>query len=137
MLYDIFYVSHYAPDNILTLYTGSSVIRNQQDFYFYTIWMDFRRRRIHQYLYQSHFCSKMPIVQLQPEISVTQLKRGLHILELYQKLFGCGSISPKSQSSDVIEDHVHNVKQIVEIVIPWIETYVLPSSGKTANFVHI
>ena len=72
-------------------------------------------------------------VQLQPEVNVAQLNRGVHILKLFQKLFG-GSIGPKSKGSSIMVWKIYQLKVIVEQFFPWYETYVMPFSGKISNY---
>ena len=69
-----------------------------------------------------------------PEFSVTQHISGLQILYNIQKaLNGIGSVKLKSGSTNVYVFYVHNVKDICKYVIPFLDVYVLPFSGRSAE----
>ena len=69
---------------------------------------------------------------------MTQHHSGLHILYDIQKaLNGIGAIKLKSGSSNVYVFYVHNVKDICNYVIPFMETYVFPFSGLSVSWLLI
>lgn len=73
-------------------------------------------------------------VSLQPIFSVAQHKNGINILYSFKELFGTGSVVEKSGSNDVWVYTLKGYRQIIEHVIPFLETYVQPFSCKTNEF---
>lgn len=69
-------------------------------------------------------------VNLQPVFNVSQHKNGLNILNSFKELFGTGSVVEKSGSPDIWVYTLKGYKQIIEHVIPFLETYVQPFSCK-------
>lgn len=68
--------------------------------------------------------------------NVTQryAERGLKLLESLKTLFGVGSIVEKSGSPHIFVYTVKGYKQIIEQIIPFLETYVQPYSCKKEEY---
>lgn len=62
--------------------------------------------------------------------NVSQHVNGITILNSFKDLFGVGSVVEKSGSPDIWVYTVKGYKQIIEHVIPFLETYVQPFSCK-------
>jgi LAGLIDADG endonuclease len=73
-------------------------------------------------------------INLQPVFNVTQHENGLKILYSFKELFRCGSIVEKSGSPHIWVYTLKGYKQIIEHVIPFLETYVQPFSCKKEEF---
>lgn len=73
-------------------------------------------------------------VNLQPVFNVSQHVNGLFILNSFKELFGVGSVVEKSGSPDIWVYTLKGYKQIIEYVIPFLETYVQPFSCKTTEY---
>lgn len=73
-------------------------------------------------------------VNIQPVFNVSQHKNGLNILNSFKELFDCGSVVAKSGSPDIFVYTLKGYKQIIEHVIPFLETYVQPFSCKKDEY---
>ena len=62
-------------------------------------------------------------VNIQPVFNVSQHKNGLDILNSFKELFNCGSVVKKSGSPDIYVYTLKGYKQIIEHVLPFLETY--------------
>jgi hypothetical protein len=66
--------------------------------------------------------------------NVSQHVNGITILNSFKDLFGVGSVVEKSGSPDIRVYTVKGYKQIIEHVIPFLETYVQPFSCKKIEY---
>ena len=73
-------------------------------------------------------------VNIQPVFNVSQHKNGLDILNSFKELFNCGSVVEKSGSPDIFVFTLKGYKQIIEHVLPFLETYVQPFSCKKEEY---
>jgi hypothetical protein len=73
-------------------------------------------------------------VNIQSIFNVTQHKNVLNILNSYKELFNAGSIVLKSGSSDIYVYTLKGYKQIIKLVLPFLETYVCPFSCKMEEY---
>ena len=73
-------------------------------------------------------------VNLQPVFNVSQHENGLKILYSFKELFGTGSIVEKSGSPHIWVYTLKGYKQIIEHVLPFLETYVQPFSCKKNEY---
>ncbi len=73
-------------------------------------------------------------VNLQPVFNVSQHENGLKILNSFKELFGTGSVVEKSGSPNIWVYTLKGYKQIIEHVIPFLETYVQPFSCKKDEY---
>lgn len=73
-------------------------------------------------------------VNIQSIFNVTQHKNGLDILNSYRELFNAGSVLQKSGSPDIYVYTLKGYKQILKLVIPFLETYMCPFSCKMEEF---
>ncbi len=73
-------------------------------------------------------------VNLQPVFNVSQHVNGINILYSFKELFGAGSVVQKSGSEDVWVYTIKGYKQIIELVLPFLETYVQPYSCKKNEY---
>ena len=73
-------------------------------------------------------------VNLQPIFNVSQHVNGINILYSFKELFGAGSVVKKSGSDDVWVYTIKGYKQIIELVLPFLETYVQPFSCKKDEY---
>ena len=73
-------------------------------------------------------------INIQPVFNVTQHKNGLDILYSFKELFNGGSVVEKSGSIDIYVYTLKGYKQIIEYVIPFLETYVQPFSCKKEEY---
>lgn len=73
-------------------------------------------------------------VNIQPIFNVSQHKNGIDILYSFKELFNGGSVVAKSGSPDVYVYTIKGYKQIIESVIPFLETYVQPYSCKKNEY---
>jgi LAGLIDADG DNA endonuclease family protein len=73
-------------------------------------------------------------VNLQPVFNVSQHVNGINILHSFKELFGAGSVVQKSGSEDVWVYTIKGYKQIIELVLPFLETYVQPYSCKKNEY---
>ena len=73
-------------------------------------------------------------VNIQPVFNVSQHKNGLDILNSFKELFNCGSVVEKSGSPDIYVFTLKGYKQIIEHVLPFLETYVQPFSCKKEEY---
>ena len=73
-------------------------------------------------------------VNIQPIFNVTQHKNGLNILNSYKELFNAGSIVQKSGSPDIYAYTLKGYKQIIKLVLPFLETYLCPFSCKMEEY---
>jgi hypothetical protein len=73
-------------------------------------------------------------VNIQPIFNVTQHKNGLNILNSYKELFNAGSIVQKSGSPDIYVYTLKGYKQIIKLVLPFLETYLCPFSCKMEEY---
>ena len=73
-------------------------------------------------------------INIQPVFNVSQHKNGLEILNSFKYLFQGGSVVEKSGSPDVFVYTLKGYKQIIELVLPFLETYVQPFSCKKPEF---
>jgi len=73
-------------------------------------------------------------INLQPVFNVSQHVNGLRILNSFKELFGTGSLVTKSGSPDIWVYTLKGYKQIIEHVIPFLETYVQPFSCKKTEY---
>jgi hypothetical protein len=74
-------------------------------------------------------------VNIQPVFNVSQHKNGIEILNSFKELFeDAGSLVEKSGSPDVYVYTLKGYKQIIQYVIPFLETYVQPFSCKKDEF---
>lgn len=73
-------------------------------------------------------------VNLQPVFNVSQHVNGINILHSFKELFGAGSVVQKSGSEDVWVYSIKGYKQIIELVLPFLETYVQPYSCKKNEY---
>jgi LAGLIDADG endonuclease len=73
-------------------------------------------------------------VNLQPVFNVSQHVNGINILHSFKELFGAGSVVKKSGSEDVWVYTIKGYKHIIELVLPFLETYVQPFSCKKNEY---
>jgi hypothetical protein len=73
-------------------------------------------------------------VNLQFVFNVSQHKNGLKLLNSFKILFGAGSVVEKSGSNNIWVYTIKGYKQIIEHVIPFLETYVQPFSCKKEEY---
>ncbi len=73
-------------------------------------------------------------VNIQPVFNVSQHKNGLDILYSFKELFNSGSVVEKSGSPDIFVYTLKGYKQIIQQVLPFLETYVQPFSCKKEEF---
>jgi hypothetical protein len=73
-------------------------------------------------------------VSIKPEFNVTQHKNGIDILLSFKEFFEAGSVVLKSGSEDVYVYVVKGINIMTEKVIPFLNTYVQPFSGKRKEF---
>ena len=73
-------------------------------------------------------------VNIQPVFNVSQHKNGLDILNSFKELFNCGSVVEKSGSPVIYVFTLKGYKQIIEHVLPFLETYVQPFSCKKEEY---
>jgi hypothetical protein len=73
-------------------------------------------------------------VNIQPIFNVTQHENGLEILNAYKKLFGAGSIAKKSGSPHVWVYTIKGYKNMISLIIPFLEKYVQPYSCKRKEY---
>lgn len=73
-------------------------------------------------------------VNLQPVFNVSQHENGINILYSFKELFGAGSVVEKSGSPQIWVYTLKGYKQIIEKVIPFLETYVQPFSCKKKEY---
>jgi hypothetical protein len=73
-------------------------------------------------------------VNLQPVFNVSQHENGLKILYSFKELFGVGSVVEKSGSPNIWVYTIKGYKQIIEHIIPFLETYVQPFSCKKDEY---
>jgi len=73
-------------------------------------------------------------VNLQPVFNVSQHVNGINILHSFKELFGAGSVVQKSGSDDVWVYTIKGYKHIIELVLPFLETYVQPFSCKKNEY---
>nr|YP_009710725.1 LAGLIDADG endonuclease type 1 [Amanita phalloides]QFZ98674.1 LAGLIDADG endonuclease type 1 [Amanita phalloides] len=73
-------------------------------------------------------------INIQPIFNVTQHKNGLNILNSYKELFNAGSIVQKSGSPDIYVYTLKGYKQIIKLVLPFLETYLCPFSCKMEEY---
>ena len=73
-------------------------------------------------------------INIQPVFNVSQHKNGLDILYSFKELFNSGSVVEKSGSPDVYVYTLKGYKQIIEHVIPFLETYVQAFSCKKEEY---
>lgn len=73
-------------------------------------------------------------VNIQPVFNVSQHKNGLDILYSFKELFNSGSLVEKSGSPDIFVYTLKGYKQIIQQVLPFLETYVQPFSCKKEEF---
>jgi hypothetical protein len=71
---------------------------------------------------------------IQNIFNVTQHKNGLNILNSYRELFNAGSVLQKSGSPDIYVYTLKGYKQIIKLVIPFLETYTCPFSCKMEEY---
>lgn len=73
-------------------------------------------------------------VNIQPVFNVSQHKNGLDILYSFKELFNSGSLVEKTGSPDIFVYTLKGYKQIIQQVLPFLETYVQPFSCKKEEF---
>ena len=73
-------------------------------------------------------------INIQPIFNVTQHKNGLNILNSYKEFFNAGSIVQKSGSPDIYVYTLKGYKQIIKLVLPFLETYLCPFSCKMEEY---
>ena len=73
-------------------------------------------------------------INIQPVFNVSQHKNGLDLLNSFKELFNCGSVVKKSGSTDIYVYTLKGYKQIIEHVIPFLDTYVQPYSCKKEEY---
>lgn len=73
-------------------------------------------------------------INIQPVFNVSQHKNGLDILNSFKELFNSGSVVEKSGSPDIYVYTLKGYKQIIQHVLPFLETYVQPFSCKKEEF---
>jgi hypothetical protein len=73
-------------------------------------------------------------INIQPVFNVSQHKNGLNILYSFKELFNCGSVVEKSGSTDIYVYTLKGYKQLIEHVIPFLDTYVQPYSCKKEEY---
>lgn len=73
-------------------------------------------------------------VQLQPTFNVTQHENGLPILQSFKDLFESGYLVKKSGSDLVWVYTLKGYKNMIEKVIPFVDTYVSPFSCKRHEY---
>jgi hypothetical protein len=73
-------------------------------------------------------------INIQPVFNVSQHKNGLDILYSFKELFNGGSVVEKSGSIDIYVYTLKGYKQIIEHVIPFLETYVQPFTCKKGEY---
>ncbi len=66
-------------------------------------------------------------LEVRPSFSVSQNSDRSEVLNLFQQLFGCGTIRP-DRSDKTFKYETRNLKDLVEKVIPFFERYPLKSS---------
>nr|ARI44246.1 hypothetical protein [Lentinula edodes] len=76
-------------------------------------------------------------VNIQPVFNVSQHKNGLDILYSFKELFKSGSVVEKSGSPDIFVYTLKGYKQIIQHVLPFLETYVQPFSCKKRRIFYI
>lgn len=73
-------------------------------------------------------------INIQPVFNVSQHKNGLEILNSFKELFKCGSVVKKSGSPDIYVYTLKGYKQIIKHVLPFLDIYVQPFSGKKTEY---
>lgn len=73
-------------------------------------------------------------INIQPVFNVSQHKNGLEISYSFKDLLNSGSVVEKSGSPDIWVYTLKGYKQIIEHVIPFLELYVQPFSGKKEEY---
>jgi len=73
-------------------------------------------------------------VNIQPIFNVTQHKNGLSILNSYKELFNAGSVLVKSGSPEIYAYTLKGYKQIIKLVLRFLETYMCPFSCKMEEY---
>lgn len=73
-------------------------------------------------------------INIQPVFNVSQHKNGLSILYSFKELFNCASVLEKSGSPEIYVYSLKGYKQIIEHVIPFLETYVQPFTCKKEEY---
>jgi len=73
-------------------------------------------------------------VNIQPIFNVTQHKNGLEILNAYKELFGAGMIASKSGSPHVWVYTIKGYKNMISLIIPFLDKYVQPYSCKKNEY---
>ena len=73
-------------------------------------------------------------INIQPVFNVSQHKNGLDLLNSFKELFNCGYVVKKSGSTDIYVYTLKGYKQIIEHVIPFLDTYVQPYSCKKEEY---
>lgn len=73
-------------------------------------------------------------VDIKPEFNVAQHVNGIEILNSYKELFNAGSVVKKSGSDNVYVFKIKGYKNMINLVIPFLNKYVRPFSGKVAEF---
>jgi hypothetical protein len=73
-------------------------------------------------------------VNLQPVFNVSQHVNGINILYSFQELFEAGTVVQKSGSEDVWVYTIKGYKQIIKLILPFLETYVQPFSCKKNEY---
>jgi hypothetical protein len=73
-------------------------------------------------------------VDIKPEFNVSQHVNGIGILNSFKELFNAGSVVPKSGSENIYVYKIRGYNNMINLVIPFLLTYVQPFSGKTNEF---
>lgn len=73
-------------------------------------------------------------VDIKPEFNVSQHVNGIGILNSFKDLFKAGSVVPKSGSSDIFVYKLRGYNNMLNLVIPFLQRYVQPYSGKVNEF---
>jgi hypothetical protein len=73
-------------------------------------------------------------VDIKPEFNVSQHVNGIGILNSYKELFKAGSVNKKSGSDNIYAFKIKGTKHMIDLVIPFLEKYVKPFSGKVAEY---
>jgi hypothetical protein len=73
-------------------------------------------------------------VDIKPEFNVSQHINGIGILNSFKELFNAGSVGLKSGSENVYVYTLKGYNHIINLIIPFLQIYVQPYSGKTNEF---
>jgi hypothetical protein len=70
-------------------------------------------------------------VDIKPEFNVSQHINGIGILNSFKELFNAGSVGLKSGSENVYVYTLKGYNHMINLIIPFLQIYVQPYSGKT------